>query len=135
MRRNLVLASLIALILQLASAQAGDRKDVETVIPFAGPYTPHFPPYDTPYSTYGYYAPYYQPYGGLHPAPNPVNGAPPAAYMQPGQFYGQTFPFQMYGPQALGQTYGQPALGQMYGQPAAPLPAPQPPMTLVPKAD
>jgi hypothetical protein len=117
MTRNLVLAGLVALIVPVTSAQAGDRNAVGTVIPFAGPYTPHFPPYNDPYSSYGYYVPYYPPYGGLYGTPTPVNAAPPAAYVQPAQIYGQSFPFQMY---------GQSAPGQVYGQSAAPLPAPLP---------
>jgi hypothetical protein len=126
MTRNLVLAGLVALILQVTSAQAGDPTDGGTFIPFAGPYTPHFPPYNDPYSAYGYYGRYHPSDGGLYGTPTAVNGASPAVNVQPPQVYGQIFPFQMYGQTFPFQTYGQPAFGQVYGRAVASSPAPLP---------
>jgi hypothetical protein len=115
MTRTFVLAALLASILPVASARADDRVSVGNDIPFAGPYTPHFPPYYDASSAYGYYSPYYAPYGGLYSAPTSVNAAPPAAYFQPAQIYGQ--PFSLVGQAALGQVFVQPA-----ATPGAPMP-------------
>jgi hypothetical protein len=115
MTRNLVLAGLLASVLPVASARAGDGITAGNDIPFAGPYTPHFPPFYGPNSAYGYYGPYYPPYGGMDSAPTSVNAAMPAAYVQPAQLYAQPF-----------SLIGQAALGQVIAQPTEPPPAPMP---------
>ena len=122
MTRNLVLAALLASVLPVASARAGDGITVGKDIPFAGPYTPHFPPFYGPNSAYGYYGPYYPPYGGMDSAPTSVNAPMPAAYVQPAQLYGQPF-----------SLIGQAALDQVIVQSAEPPPAPMSPAKPAPQ--